>query len=341
MRCCSNCFGDRGLNKIFPSRSEGIGNCDYCGSRDVPTADPRNLGDLLSTVLNIYDADAEGVSIVEHLRNDWGLFGNPAMDDFRIRDLLAAITEDDAIGRRTYLPAARFKSDRLFRWEELRVELMNRNRYFPDSDIDKERLAELLNFLQAEDMPAQWFRARIQAGEAAFPIDQMGAPPGRIASHGRANPPGIPYLYVGSDEHTAISEIRPHTGEIASVASFAIDPAVLKLVDLRAPKERVSPFDLGDEDKIGALRSDIAFLERLGDELTRPVVPQGAAIDYVPSQYLCEFIKKAGWDGVVYRSSVGEGINLALFDEAKAAPGAVKRWKVDRVTVEARHLEAH
>jgi hypothetical protein len=38
------------------------------------------------------------------------------------------------------------------------------------------------------------------------------------------------------------------------------------------------------------MRSDLPFLERLGDELTRPVVPQAAAIDYTPSQYLSEFI---------------------------------------------------
>lgn len=39
----------------------------------------------------------------------------------------------------------------------------------------------------------------------------------------------------------------------------------------------------------------------------RPVVPQAAAIDYTPSQYLCEFIKKCGYNGVVYLSSVIEG----------------------------------
>ena len=35
------------------------------------------------------------------------------------------------------------------------------------------------------------------------------------------------------------------------------------------------------------LRADLPFLERLGDELTRPVLPQSAALDYTPSQYLC------------------------------------------------------
>ncbi|HYE46412.1 MAG TPA: RES family NAD+ phosphorylase [Caulobacter sp.] len=72
----------------------------------------------------------------------------------------------------------------------------------------------------------------------------------------------------------------------------------------------------------------------MGEELTRPVLPQGAAIDYVPSQYLCELIKKADYDGVLYRSSVGDGVNLALFDPARAQGGAVVQHRVQRVAVE-------
>jgi hypothetical protein len=96
----------------------------------------------------------------------------------------------------------------------------------------------------------------------------------------------------------------------------------------------VSPFLLGGSSDIGQLRADMPFLERLGEELTRPVLPSGAAIDYIPSQYLCEFVKQIGYDGVVYRSSVSEGINLALFDPSKAEGGAASRYRVDRVSVD-------
>jgi hypothetical protein len=159
----------------------------------------------------------------------------------------------------------------------------------------------------------------------------MGAPPQQIASHGRANPAGIPYLYLGSSPVVAISEIRPHTGERVSVADFTTRTK-LKLIDLRDPRKTVSPFLLAEED-IGRMRSDLPFLERLGDELTRPVVPQSAAIDYTPSQYLCEFIKKRGYQGVIYRSSVSDGINLALFDPKRARCGTVTQHRVTRVTV--------
>jgi len=76
------------------------------------------------------------------------------------------------------------------------------------------------------------------------------------------------------------------------------------------------------------------LLERLGDELNRPVLPQSAAIDYTPSQYLCEFIKNCGYQGVIYRSSLSDGINLALFDPALARCGRVAQYHVTRVSVE-------
>jgi hypothetical protein len=213
--------------------------------------------------------------------------------------------------------------------------LMYHNRYFPAANIDLERLELLLSslVLDSDEIPRQWYRARMQSGDTPFAIADMGAPPPRVASHGRANPAGIPYLYLGSKPETAISEIRPHTGEMASVANFTT-LETLKLIDLRHPKQMISPFLLEDAADIVRLRADLPFLERLGDELTRPVLPQAAAIDYTPSQYLCEFIKKCGYDGVVYRSSVSEGINLALFKPELAERGSVAQYRVARVSVD-------
>jgi hypothetical protein len=184
----------------------------------------------------------------------------------------------------------------------------------------------------ADNPPTQWYRARIRTGDGTYTISEMGAPPKRLATHGRANPPGIPYLYLGSLPETAVAEVRPHTGEVACVAGFTI-PDPPRVVDLRNPRKLVCPFELVGTDAIGQLRADIPFLERLGEELTRPVLPQGAAIDYIPSQYLCEFIKKSGFAGVMYRSSVSDGMNLALFDPTKAVGGGIVLYNISHVSV--------
>lgn len=308
------------------------GDCSYCKTANVPLVEPIALRDLFEMLISIYEPDAAGQTLVEWLKADWDLFSHPAMDVAHAKELLGEILDDGDIVRRTFLPSATFDSEALARWATLRDELMWKNRYFLDEELDTGRLAELLTYLPADNMPVTWYRARILDSDAPYPIDKMGTPPARLATHGRANPAGIPYLYLGSLPDTAAAEIRPHTGEVACVAEFTIT-AQLNAVDLRNPRGLVSPFLLEDPIAIGKMRADIAFLERLGDELTRPVLPRGAAIDYVPSQYLCEFIKKQNYDGVVYRSSVSEGINLALFDSAKAVGGAVSLYNITKVTV--------
>lgn len=336
MNCCAACFGDRGLRKnIIPLRSVTIGQCSYCGTDNVLILPPGQLTEYFELLVSAYRPEPTGKLLVQLFREDWGLFEHVRMDDSHAKDLLAEILDDGEIVRHMFVPAPDLATDHLTQWESFRDELMYRNRYFPQVDMDLGRLGRLLSplTLDADEVPAVWYRARIQTGDTPFPIAEMGAPPKRIASHGRANPAGIPYLYLGSTPETAISEIRPHTGEMTCVAEFRT-PATMKLVDLRNPKKTVSPFLLEDAIDISRMRGDLPFLARLGDELTRPVVPQSAAIDYTPSQYLCEFIKKCGYQGVVYRSSVSDGINLALFDPALAQAGTVTQYRVDRVSVE-------
>jgi len=71
--------------------------------------------------------------------------------------------------------------------KNLRDELMYHNRYFPEATIDLDRLESLLSTLtlDGDEVPTQWYRARIQASDTPFTVGEMGAPPRRIASHGR------------------------------------------------------------------------------------------------------------------------------------------------------------
>jgi len=333
-QCCPECFDDRGLRKnIIPSLSSNRGNCGFCGTSGVVLVEPRKLADVFEMLISIYEPDPEGKTLVEWMKEDWQLFSHDFMDVAHAKELLSEILDDGDIVRKTFSPSATYKSEGLVRWETLRDELMYKNRYFLDVKLDTDRLVELLDHLPADDMPERWYRARIQTDDTAYPIEKMGAPPKHLATHGRANPTGIPYLYLGSLPETAAAEVRPHTGEVACVADFTVS-ATLKAVDLRNPRKLVSPFLLADASAIGQLRADITFLERLGEELTRPVLPRSAAIDYIPSQYLCEFIKKSGKDGVIYRSSVSAGMNIALFDPAKAVGGKVSLYNISRVTVD-------
>ncbi len=330
--CCPECFDDRWLRSdFFPMLDPKYGKCDFCGTADVPLVNPVALATEFESLVNVYEPDPNGRTLVEWMKEDWKIFPDDKLDVVHASQLLAEIFDDGNIVRRTFSPSSIFASTELVRWETLRDEMMYKNRWFLKQAIDQDQLRGLLSFLVEKNVPKQWYRARIRVNDSAFTIDQMGAPPKHLTSHGRANPAGIPYLYLGSRPETAIAEIRPHTGEIACVADFII-PGI-QVVDLRDPRRFVSPLAIQITDQIGRLRAELPLLERLGEELTRPVLPQRAAIDYIPSQYLCEFIKHEGYDGVLYRSSVSDGINLALFDPTKATGGGVSLYNVTKVSV--------
>jgi hypothetical protein len=58
------------------------------------------------------------------------------------------------------------------------------------------------------------------------------------------------------------------------------------------------------------------YLSKLEKELSKPIRRQDSELDYLPTQYLCEFIKSIGFDGVEFRSSLNpNGYNLAIFND--------------------------
>lgn len=332
--CCPECFDDRHLRReLIPTLSRLNGDCSYCGAKAQPLVDPIELREQFELIIGIYKRDTDGKTLVQFLKEDWTLFER--LDSAHAKELLSDILDDGDIVRAKFRPVHERTAKGLTDWTNLRVELMHSNRYFPSTNVDLDDLSDLLPHLliDQDDFPKKWYRARIQASEVAILAADMGAPPPKLASHGRANPAGIPYLYVASTPDTAISEVRPHGGDFVSVAEIELAHG-LNIVDLRHPRKSVSPFMLPDSQAVAKMCEDVQFLERLGEELTRPILPKSAAYDYIPSQYLCEFAKKCGFDGVMYRSSVDGGVNLAVFDPSKGKVLNVSVHAISRVMVQ-------
>lgn len=338
VKCCATCFGDSFLVEHIAANPHEVGKCSYCEAENAALVSASELSDWFELVTSIYAPDENGRTLVEWLKSDWDLFHHARMDIYRAKDLLAHVLDDFDIVQKTFSPLPAYAIDGGEQWVQLREELMYNNRYFPkfkldESTLRKDRLGQLLK----SNIPEIWYRARLQNSDKPFELHEMGPPPSRQSSHGRANPAGIPYLYLGSTPLTASSEVRPHTGETACIAEFKVK-AGLQIVDLRNPRRDASPFNLETTEQVGQFRINISLLERLGVELTTPILPQGASIDYVPSQYLCEFIKNSGFDGVIYNSSVSDGMNLALFSPKHAEGVKVHQYKIERVDVTVREI---
>ncbi|MGQ7312018.1 RES domain-containing protein [Microbacterium arabinogalactanolyticum] len=285
-----------------------------------------------------YEEADGGAPLIQLLREEWGLFEGSGLGDAQAKELLADVLDDGEFVRRSFKAIENPDLSNLRSWEELRDELMHQNRWFLAEPMDMDRIRSLLDYLiapQAALTDLSWYRARLMSNDNSYALEEMGAPPPHLAGHGRANPVGIPYLYLGSTRATSVAELRPHTGERACVAEFKLPTVDLKLADLRNPRGLISPL-LVDETEIIKLRADVPLLERLGEELTRPVQPRGAPYEYVPTQYLCEFIKTCGFDGVLYRSSVSSdsGVNVAIFKPDLATALSVQEVAVERVSVQ-------
>ena len=131
------------------------------------------------------------------------------------------------------------------------------------------------------------------------------------AKEGRVNPKGIPSLYMASDEHTAMAEVRPWVGSLVSLGVFRTERA-LKLVDCTKDAER-NRFFL--EDEPAAEERDQVVWGHMARAFGEPATRDDDIAEYAPTQIIAEIFRAEGYDGVAYRSAFGtDRFNIALFD---------------------------
>jgi len=139
-------------------------------------------------------------------------------------------------------------------------------------------------------------------------------PKAEFVGDGRVNPRGIPCLYLASNKDTAMAEVRPWVGSYVSLAQFKVMRDVF-VVDCTTDK-RIFPNWLLNQDQreIPAEKREKVVWGDIAHALSRPVTPDEPVTEYVPTQILAEAFRAHGYDGIVYRSLLGDGFNIALFD---------------------------
>lgn len=335
-KCCGGCFGDWFLTNHIDDSSDEIGECEFCGSRDAKLIVPQELLFHFDSLFELYEESnaPEATSLGSLLRADWGLF--EGLERVKAEALLAHIFDNSEVFRCKFLPSPKSETTAILQWEAFREELKHQRRFFPTNNSEILNLATSFVALESR-ITLTVYRARACDQGVPFSLAEMGKPPEKLVGNGRANPVGIPCLYVASDAATAVAEIRPHKGEVVCVAEFKFESA-LSFVDLRDPRKKISPFSLDEED-LRMVHRNMGYLCRLGSELTMPILPRTAHLDYLPSQYLCEFIKSCGYDGVVYRSAMGSGVNYAIFNDSEVSGIDVSMYQVNDVHVKSSPFE--
>ena len=337
MFCCPDCFVDKFLQLEIRSLSSVQGKCEFCGKTSDSLIDPVKLTDRFGPLLDLYVLDPSGSNLLVLLQNDWNIF--QPFSKTKQENLLLQVSGGRYNVRQYY--STRFLKDKsnLEKWNKFREELKHNNRFFPTNAPDIDHLKPFGSYIGQKNLKGSMklFRARINNNNTPFPCNKMRKPPKDKTTNGRANPFGISYLYVASDPDTAISEIRPNKSEKVTVAEFKIN-STLELADLRDPKSSISPFQLNDEIELELIYKNLPYLSMLGNELSKPIIPQEVNLEYLPSQYLCEIFKHLGFHGIIYKSSVGKGSNYVIFNDNKLSIENCYQFEVTDTKIISRKL---
>lgn len=147
------------------------------------------------------------------------------------------------------------------------------------------------------------------SGWQAYRPDRMKPTP-IFAKTNRASEKGVPMLYLASDMHTAMSELRPWFHADLSVAEFRTNRD-LKIANC-IKKTKGSPlFMRADDDPAYRTKAAWGFV---ADAFSRPV-QAGHEREYRLTQHIASVLRERGYDGITYKSiCTVEGTNVALFD---------------------------
>jgi hypothetical protein len=216
------------------------------------------------------------------------------------------------------------------------VEIKDRNRYFPNFEID---LGQLLEYSKITiEKNQEFYRARLNEN-GIINCNEMGMPHREFSISGRGNPQGIPYLYLASSVDTAVAEIKPYKTAEITIGVFIIKED-LHIADVTYFKLN-SPFDYRKD--LECVEIYQPLVDSLSIELMKPVNPNKTDLDYIPKQFLCEKIKSLGFEGLKYWSYSGDsdisGDNVLLFNESKVECIKTYKIRVDNIIIEYKNIE--
>ncbi|MBC1211713.1 RES domain-containing protein [Listeria booriae] len=292
---------------------------------------------MFSELLNIYTPvsklenypEEKNNMLKDELVDTWDIFSTDKESAHRL--IKAICSEDYAfdsevfsapIGIEEFLDGAYLREHSILKgvsWNEFTADIKSKNRFHTEH-INKDMLGKYCDIVGLTIKKGEhFFRARIVKDEM-FGIDKMGAPPENLATDGRANARGISALYLSNDKTTAIHETRAGARDIIAVATFKLKEDI-HVVDFKAIN-KLSPFSARITDYT-ELAVNKLHLKEIGEEIAKPLRKNDDTLEYIPTQYISDFIKAQASDageskfhGIRYKSTMhSDGLNLAIFDQ--------------------------
>lgn len=334
MFCCSNCFADVEIKAVIEGNTT-TGNCDFCGEHNVYVyeigKDPI-IAELFEGLLDIYtpisdlpaDFPRDQTDLIKNiLCSNWRIFNLKPDATYRLITAICADRYreqpelfDSPVGIKEGRDQDYLEENSILKnncWNDF-VEGIKRKNRFHSNYINMDKLFVFIRCaVKAHYKGEVLYRSRICPDEKGYKPKEMGPPPNTNAEGGRVNPAGISILYLSDSKETTLHEIRAGVYDFVAVGRFELlkDIEVINLAGI----DRISPFigiNYGFDFTQYAM--NIEHLKMIAQEIAKPLRNDNA-LDYLPTQYISDYIRSKGYDGIEYISTMSrKGTNLAVFD---------------------------
>lgn len=335
MICCIECFQDVEIRAAIEMIGHK-GNCPICKKKNVwiydsdQDADKTNIEEMLDSVLRIYVPESllpisfpeeEKLLIGERLLKDWRIFASNITGVKQIVDAMVFESLDleprivmEPVGIPQLFDEMYLNDNSImgkYTWEIFKKCLRNENR-FHNQYINLEVLERVLRETTITiPKSTKFYRARV-SDKNGYKRKEMWQPPDDVASPGRANSKGQSCLYLCSNKKTTVKEVRARAFDYITIATFILKRNV-KVLDLSLIVHN-SPFYYSGMDMVAYLVNE-SNLRQIQNDMAKPMSRLDSELDYLPTQYISDYAKFLGYDGVKYFSTFDKtSYNVALFD---------------------------
>lgn len=166
---------------------------------------------------------------------------------------------------------------------------------------------------------------KIDAGEKSifWGYDEEGSfvpKDNNVVVEGRTNPALIKYLYTAESPYTALAEVRPYINDKVSVAEIGVLEE-MKIVDFSY--KRYTESKTLEDMLLLCIMTDFAQPININKH------------EYIPTQYIAEYLKNLGYDGIRFNSSLHKcGFNITIFNYYKCKAISSKLYRITNFCIE-------
>ena len=331
MYICKDCFLDEELRSEINANAVINGICDVCG-KEGKVMDFSEFHGFFTTLLELCSPTVNSnKTIVDIIQDDWHFFKNKEVAKVLLADVIA--TNNLGYSIVDFVNYTNEIYERVAVWDRLKTSVKEKSRFF--TNMEEFAQYDYLTAGKSLHVGQKLYRSRITpVGQKKIKCDKMGCPPKELATAGRANPIGIPYLYLSDSAKTTYFEVRAVYLDQLSVGTFRIERE-LELVDFIY---EVNLF-LAYNDGTTSLKEIIIkkkIIDAISDDLSKPLRRYDSELEYVPTQLICEYCKRiVGADGISFESSLHKGgRNYVLFDDSSAKCIRVDSHEITRIDID-------